>query len=109
MDISQLLSVAGNDIGVYSYIRIVKVAAGNIQAQLGVSPGVLGADLKVIGDGTDITTLPAADQEAVTALIGIVNAALNLSTITLTIDDLKPLFGIWGTRLVADYPTAATI
>lgn len=94
-------------IGTYTYARIVKIIAGNIQAQTGVNPGILGADLVAICDGSDITTLPEAD--VLQALDDIISEVIVEMNFTLTFDEVKPLVSVWATKLVEDFPVVPVV
>jgi len=94
-------------LGTYTYARIVRIIAANIQAQTGVNPGILGADLVALCDGSDITTLPEAD--VLQALDDIITEVIVEMNFTLTFEEVKPLVNVWATKLVEDFPVEPVV
>ena len=94
-------------LGTYTYARVVKIIARNLAAQTGVNPGILGADLVALCDGSDITVLPEAD--VLQALDDIISELLLQMNVALTFDEVKPLVGIWADKLVEDFPVVPAV
>lgn len=105
--IRDLIQQAATELGTYTYIRIVKIFVSQLEQNIpGLAPQVFGQDLVWLSDDTVILTdLPQDDQDAVNALVALVNVLLTTSGIQLTLADLKPVLLVWGQHIVADFGT----